>query len=327
MTRVDSEPVFCYDFLIRLCEENLEKEAPLMKAQTTKKHVTPKWVDRLLIGILLLIPILYAAGFNVNYGPSMSYLGWVYRTSWGEQPTRIGQIVRFAQPGQPTWRKYLLPSIKRVAEIRKDGYFVEGDNTERSQDSRDWCKDVQRNHVAGVVVWCWSPARAWRSRTSEGKLRNWLEMNYAPCNWKISGDRLVLTFSSSSFGLFSTNGRTIGYYCTDELGGVGKGEAIFTPLSRGGRKYTLDLETGRCRPVKYELKLTPFGNGPSSIGFEGDVTDKLKVGMKLELRKTVVSITSIDVLRGGPAGASTVVRFKPKLDFFPTPSIQWRIIG
>ncbi|MFH1909583.1 MAG: S26 family signal peptidase [bacterium] len=126
------------------------------------------------------MPVLYVAGFNVNYGPSMSYLGWFYRTSWGEQPTRVGQIVRFAQPGQPTWRKYLLPSIKRVAEIRKDGYYVEGDNTEHSQDSRDWGKDISPDHVAGIVDWCWSPARAWRSRTAGGKLRNWVEFNYPP---------------------------------------------------------------------------------------------------------------------------------------------------
>lgn len=330
VARVDAQPVFCYAYSIRFSECNLEKEAPLMKAQTVaKKHVTPKWVDRLLIGVLVLMPVLYAAGFNVNYGPSMSHLGWFYRTSWGEQPTRVGQIVRFAQPGQPTWRKYILPTIKRVAEIRKDGYFVEGDNTEHSQDSRDWCRDVPTDHVAGVVVWCWSPTRAWRSQTADGRLRNWLEMNYAPCNWKICGDRLVLTFSSSSFGLFSTDGSPIGYYQCETGGGqaenVFEGEMGFAPIGRGGRMYALDLKTGHFHPVRYELKLTPFGNGPSSIGFEGDVTDKLKVGMQLELRGTVVSITSVEVLKGGPAGASTVVSFKPKLNFFPTPAIPWRV--
>jgi len=150
-----------------------------MKAQM-KKHVTPKWVDRLLIGVLLAMPVLYIAGFNFNYGPSMSHLGWFYRTSWGEQPTRVGQIVRFAPPNQPAWRKYILPMVKRVAEIRSDGYFVEGDNTEHSQDSRDWNKDVPPDHVAGVVVWCWSPARAWRGRTAVGKLRNWVEFVFGP---------------------------------------------------------------------------------------------------------------------------------------------------
>lgn len=302
-----------------------------MKARKTSKHVTPKWVDRLLIGILLLIPILYAAGFNINYGPSMSHLGWFYRTSWGEQPTRVGQIVRFAQPNQPTWRKYILPSIKRVAEIRKDGYFVEGDNTEHSQDCRDWGKDVPTSHVAGVVNWCWSPARAWRSQTADGRLRNWLEMNYAPCNWNIYGDRLVLTFSSSSFGLFNTDGSAIGYYQCEAVGVGGEGGTVcegemgFAPIGQGGRKYALDLKTGHIHPVQYELKLTPFGNSSSSVGFEGDVTDKLKVGMKLEFRETVVKITSLEVLKGGPAGASTVVKFEPKLSFFPTPSVSWKI--
>lgn len=162
-----------------------------MKAQSTKKHVTPKWADRLLVGVLILMPVLYIAGLNVNYGPSMSLLGWFYRTSWGEQPTRVGQIVRFAQPGQPTWRKYILPSIKRVADIRKDGYYVEGDNTERSQDSRDWGKVVPSDHVAGVVVWCWSPARAWRGRTAEGRLRN--QMQFLSVGVVQENERFIIT--------------------------------------------------------------------------------------------------------------------------------------
>ncbi len=138
-----------------------------------KKHITPKWVDRVLLAILISIPVLYALGFSVNKGPSMGNLGLVYKTSWGEQPTRVGQIIRFAQPDQPTWRKFLLPSIKRVAEIRNDGYFVEGDNSEHSQDSRDWGKVVPPDHIAGVITWCWSPKRAWQTRTAEGRFENW----------------------------------------------------------------------------------------------------------------------------------------------------------
>lgn len=196
--------------------------APAGTATTTKskKHVTPKWVDRVLLAILISIPVLYALGFSINKGPSMGNLGLFYKTSWGTQPTRVGQIVRFAQPDQPTWRKFLLPSIKRVAEIHKDGYFVEGDNTEHSQDSRDWGRVVPPDHVAGVVNWCWSTKRAWRARTAEGRFENWREFNYERKSvlvgmegfWAVYHERPMLTEIYSGYNkLTSISGQCAGW--------------------------------------------------------------------------------------------------------------------
>lgn len=215
-----------------------------MKAQTVaKKYITPKWVDRLLIGVLVLIPVLYIAGFSLNCGPSMSFLGWIYRTSWGEQPTRVGQIIRFAQPGQPTWRKYILPSIKRVVEIRKDGYYVEGDNTEHSQDSRDWGKDIPSDHVAGIVDWCWSPARAWRSRTAEGRKKNSNDLHWGPnARWSPDG-AAVAWVSQTKISILTREGLCImsnsGYACE---GGVGwrNGKTIW-PVGVAGDYVAFDL--------------------------------------------------------------------------------------
>ncbi|PIS07468.1 hypothetical protein COT78_03260 [Candidatus Berkelbacteria bacterium CG10_big_fil_rev_8_21_14_0_10_43_13] len=154
-----------------------------------------------ILGLLVLV--LPALGFSVNYGPSMSHLGLFYWTSWGKQPTTVGQIVRFAPPDEPVWRKYIGSCVKRVTEIRPDGYWLEGDNAEQSKDCRDWGKAVPANHVAGVVTWCWSWERARRTRTPEGRLRNWVDFHTGPVSvrwnprdvhvWaELKGDQMVI---------------------------------------------------------------------------------------------------------------------------------------
>lgn len=164
-----------------------------------------KW---LLPGILLLIIALYAAGFSVNSGPSMNYLGWFYRTQWGTQPTKIGQIVRLAPPSQPIWRKYLHSSIKRVIEIAPKGYYVQGDNPEWAKDSRDWGDvPIPSDRISGVITWAWSLKRAWRSLTQEGKLYNYLEFNYEPSNivWGTYG---VYALEQENITIYSRNSNT-----------------------------------------------------------------------------------------------------------------------
>ncbi len=146
-----------------------------------RKPVTSKRFDRWLTVILIVVmSALYEAGLSVNYGPSMSHLGWFYVISWGTQPTQIGQIVRFAPPDQPIWRKYVGSCIKRVAEIRPDGFWLKGDNVEQSEDCDDWGKAVPANHVAGVVTWCWSWNRYKRSGTEQGRYQNWVDFVSSP---------------------------------------------------------------------------------------------------------------------------------------------------
>jgi hypothetical protein len=234
-----------------------------------------------------MIPVLYALGFSINKGPSMSYLGWVYKTSWGEQPTRVGQIVRFAPPDQPTWRKYLLSSIKRVAEIRKDGYFVEGDNTEQSQDSRDWDKVVPPDHVAGVVNWCWSPARAWRGRTAEGRLANWRELYWGPnAQWSPDG-AAVAWVSQTKISVLTREGLCIMSICIMSNSGYAyeggiewrNGKMIW-PVGVAGDYVAFDLASHQLERFRVTpTRINECGWSDSShLVVMGDVTKLLRPG-------------------------------------------------
>ncbi|TSC96009.1 MAG: hypothetical protein CEN88_402 [Candidatus Berkelbacteria bacterium Licking1014_2] len=281
-----------------------------------KKYVTPKWVDWLLVVVLVLLPVSYIAGFSVNYGPSMSHLGWFYRTNWGEQPTRVGQIVRFAQPDQLTWRKYLFSSIKRVAEIRKDGYFVEGDNIERSKDSRDWGKVVPPDHVAGVVNWCWSPKRAWRARTERGRFQNELEFIRSPRTreklgrfWLVTESGHFTVHNETGTEMFKLRGRPVDNQSTDK-------QITYVSADDGERWWLLSLETGKTSRVKFTPTIS-MGFNESAVGLAGDVTAYFPKGKKFLLNEVAVMTIKTKVLQFGIYGVTTVVHFQPPLDSQP----------
>jgi len=168
---------------------------------------TVRWRSIAIIAIAILVAFvtLAAAGFSINWGPSMSHLGWFYRTQWGTLPTHIGQIVRFSTPDQPLWRKYIWPSIKRVTKITKEGYWVEGDNDEYSKDSRDWYRVVSVNNIAGVVTWCWSPIRYLRSFNESGKLLNDLSFKYPPRDIFLYSEFIVVSQKITNSKDYSMN--------------------------------------------------------------------------------------------------------------------------
>jgi signal peptidase I len=67
-----------------------------------------------------------------------------------EDPPKVGDIIVFTWPKDPR-----VPYVKRVTRVARAGeYWVEGDNKEKSQDSRNFgtvpLKDV-RGKVVGVV--------------------------------------------------------------------------------------------------------------------------------------------------------------------------------
>lgn len=158
---------------------------PLPRASTsTRKSVTPKWVDWLLIAVIGAILALYGIGFSVEVGPSMNHLGLIYVTRWGTLPTQPGQVIRLAPAELPAWRKYVIGSmVKRFVGFTPDGRLMyEGDNQEWSRDNRDGLKPVSPDHVAGVVVAAWSPVRLVRHFTKAGRMRNDIEFRYPPAS-------------------------------------------------------------------------------------------------------------------------------------------------
>ncbi|TSC93513.1 MAG: hypothetical protein CEN89_50 [Candidatus Berkelbacteria bacterium Licking1014_7] len=78
-------------------------------------------------------------------------------------------------------------SVKRVSKIdTKQGLYVLGDNINQSLDSSfgadnsETIKDtyIPFSEFVGRATDIWSPHRAWRVRTAEGKFKNWLELQY-----------------------------------------------------------------------------------------------------------------------------------------------------
>ena len=259
------------------------------------RYITPKWLDRILIAVIVAIPILYVLGFSVNYGPSMSHIGWIYKTDWGRQPIRVGQIVRFATPNQPSWRKYLLPCIKRVAQITPNGYWLEGDNTDQSNDSRDWNKVVPFSHIAGLVTWCWSLKRVLNAQTEQGRIDNWRNFDWGP-NAQWSPDGKYVAFSSqagmSIFSISKSKSRLLvtdaGFFRKDSGGGVGwrDGKVMWTIREPWG--YSLyDLKTHKLsRFHAHSTRLSELGwIDQKTVVIAGDATLLIKKGDTYKGRK------------------------------------------
>lgn len=131
--------------------------------------------------ILLTSLALYFAGFCVNYGPSMNYLGWGYWVDWGRTP-QAGEVFRFVPADKPAWHRYLPLAtwVKRCTAITSEGYVFEGDNTEWSLDQREFGRDVMApvpaSHISGTVWAAFHPRRVARWFTSLGRLENWVSI-------------------------------------------------------------------------------------------------------------------------------------------------------
>lgn len=166
----------------------------------SRKHVTPKWVDRLLVAAIVAIPVLYGLGVSFEIGPSMNHLGLIYVVKWGTLPTQPGQIIRLASAELPAWRKYVVGSmVKRFTGFTSDGHLMfEGDNSEWSRDNRDGLKPVPPDHIAGVVVAAFSPRRFIRMFTAEGRFENKLALKLRSEYYVVSGKLLAAWFPNEN---------------------------------------------------------------------------------------------------------------------------------
>ncbi len=143
-------------------------------------------VGLVVLGVML---VLYTAGFCLNDGPSMNYLGWVYWTKWGELP-EVGQVFRFVPADKPAWMKYLphCTWVKRCVGITPEGLYVfEGDNTEWSMDSQP----VPADHIAGTIWAAYSPERVARSWSFWGSFINHVTLNLQPHDYHLVDENTI----------------------------------------------------------------------------------------------------------------------------------------
>jgi len=246
--------------------------------RVAKKHVTPKWVDRLLIAVIIAIPVLYTLGVSFEVGPSMNHLGLIYVVKWGSLPTQPGQIVRLAPAELPTWRKYVFGStVKRVTGFTPDGLITyEGDNSEWSSDSRDGLKPVPPDHVAGVIVAAFSPRRFARLFTTEGRWVNRLELLYAPKDLTWASDHTKVAINTGNGVAVMSQYDTI---CVIEKanGPRWKSNALIEVSLVGMAGFaTIDTKTGQIeRTVAPKLRL------PARVRVQARIGKTLSIKMWL----------------------------------------------
>ncbi len=178
-----------------MAQDTLKAGVPVAKTGTRQNFLSAsvdwKWLRKVAIIIACVMAVMYIAGFCVNNGPSMNYVGWIYLTNWGSQPTEVGQIIRFVPADKPAWMWWMPGQqwVKRVSGFTADGLVMyEGDNSEWSRDNRDGLKPIPRDHIAGIITVAISPRRFVRLFTAAGRLQNQLEFSFPPDDHVWLGD-------------------------------------------------------------------------------------------------------------------------------------------
>ena len=200
---------------------------------------------------------------------SLSFSGWVHYDP--DREPEIGNIVYFKVPNTR------FREVKRVAKINEEGaLWVTPDNSgisgEGSDNSElyDW---IPRDDLIGVVDDVYTPARFFRTFSSYGQLRNWVEMRCGPgyVKWRDLGllvatveEDLVRVWNNPDSSVFSSpfrqrvpdadyacewrNGRLVLMF-----GDLPHIYALFDPET--GRNYKFDASRDKPR----EFQVDPVG--------------------------------------------------------------------
>ena len=235
------------------------------------------------------------------------------------EPT-VGSIVMFRHDKER--------DIKRVEKIRKDGaVWAMADNVGvTGMDSREYGW-ISRADVVGVVDRIITPQRIWRSLTAEGRFRNEMSFRFGPKARWFTSDRLVLA-KDGAITLFKKDGTTLNTVRGElALESQTPGTVAYTPPDEGGRRWELNLQDGTTKRAEYGLRIVPFNNSPANLSLAGDVPSRLKPGTALLIDGRPVTVKSVSLKQGGPAGVSTVVEFAPQLQPQPTGNSKVALAG
>ena len=177
-----------------------------------------------------------------------------------------------------------------------DGYVVEGDNADLSRDSRDWDQAIHPSRTSGVVSWCWSPKRAWRARTPEGRLLNYLQFRYLPKMYVVAeGGRAVIR-ETDGFFLVSPDSRTP-LELPDLHWGSAAGAVAWSPegdhvavlysngvavFGRDGQLlWSLPLELAEWNTIRWTAKRIEIVLADSPLGYAIDPLTKRVEGLNI----------------------------------------------
>ena len=300
---------------------------------TTTKHVTPKWVDVILIIVLVLVALLTTFAYvpmiwglypvmGHSMEPAFTFVGGYFQAEVAKD-IRINDIVVLDG-------KTIGYSVKRVAKIdAQKGVYTLGDNTDCSMDSSFGANSNDNTRetwipfaeVRGKVTDIWSPARAWRHYSPTGQFQNWVEFTYAPrlVNWSPTGDYVVVCREDKDVADVYHHTSRVPVLSISGRFKMWLDEKSFVAVS-GTVVSRVTLPDGTTKPWAITPTMLGMGFQQSSvvtIDGPADVTagDTIEFRSHPEIRGRVKNVSRES--KGGMWGLVTVVKLDPSLPFQP----------
>ena len=308
----------------------------------------PLWIDIPAViivsyaGVFLLLALYGHIAVETEFGEVFTYAisgtsmeTTIHQTIQAEEKSlgAIAWIDREAERGIDSILLFRTPdgklSVKRVAKIRfapVKQYWLEPDNAGITGEgsgwgSYDWIDDKL---VVGTVVAIWTPQRFFRFFTGRGRFENSISFSLSPTKviWGLDKRAIAITHDDGSFHL-----QYVGW-SRSWIGKFDRWEGDYVLYNKAdGTKWKLWPRTLVEEKVQYQMGLSCGAvYSTSSIGFEGDVRSKIRLGQKLNLDGIVVKITRIELEKMGPEGAATVVYFTPSLSSEPSQTSRWKLL-
>jgi len=296
-----------------------------------KNPLTPRWFDRLLVGMVFVtilaptVPMLW--GWYPTLGPSMEptlpyiggYIGCEQLASPATQ-LRVGDIVRLKG-------RTLGYAVKRVAKIDSaQGVYVLGDNTNMSadssfgvdQDDPDREVWIPFSEVKGRATAIWSPLSAWRALSVNGRWQNTIDFKTPPQNLQPSPDKRYMAVMRDD---------GVDILRLGSLQPVLKLDGKFYSWE-DGESFQFITPSPELRLVRIDGTAKSLAKPPESIGFAGSGQSELvfdgdtvvHIGDTLEIPSQCAVVKVVGIRKfvcGVPGGIATSVKIDRPLSRQP----------